>query len=46
LWRPFVTVADFFSFHDPGIQPLADQPQYPTIVDPALEKSGSEHSFR
>ena len=39
LWRPFVAVADVFPFHDPGIQPLADQPQYPTIVDPVLDET-------
>jgi site-specific DNA recombinase len=38
LWRSFITVADLLSLHDPGIQPLADQPQYPTIVDPALDE--------
>jgi len=38
LWRSFVTVADLFSFQDAGMQPLADQPQYPTIVDPALDE--------
>jgi hypothetical protein len=38
LWRSFVAVADVFSFHDSGIQPLADQPQDSTIVDPALDE--------
>jgi hypothetical protein len=39
LWRPFVAVADLFPLHDSGIQPLADQPQYSTIIDPALDEA-------
>jgi site-specific DNA recombinase len=39
LWRPFVAVADLLSLHDPGIQPLADQPQYSTIIDPLLDEA-------
>ncbi len=39
LWRSFIAVADLLPFHDPGMQPFADQPHDPTIVDPVLDEA-------
>jgi site-specific DNA recombinase len=39
LWRSFVGVAECCAVHDASVQPFADQPHDPTIIDPTLDEA-------